>query len=204
MKNTSFALLLLAALLLSLATSCKKDEFQEGKPLNSFDIGADNYETDYGYLLFDDGPPYNDGFALAFTDGLMQRNSADGNIYVASTAQQAVVLFVDGNPTNFPRLEDIPVTVGSHPLTDDSRLLYDILQYNSTYKHAGITYGTPDESTSSRLEINATGSGTVNIQSISIDYAAMEAQVDISYQFTDGTQTVTGQFQGRVEILEGL
>jgi methylmalonyl-CoA mutase N-terminal domain/subunit len=57
---------------------------------------------------------------------------------------------------------------------------------------------------SNRLEVNSSGSGSITINSISIDYAGAEAQVDLTYTITDGVATLTGQFDGRVDLLKGL
>jgi len=189
---------------LLLGTACEDDGGpQQGVPYNSFDIGAQNYDTYSGALLFDKGPVFSDRYAFAFQNGDIAYTTANG-ITIETSSTNAIVLFVENSTAVFNDCADISITTGTFSVTDDSRALYDIFQYNNTHNYGGLTYGTPDEPTSNRLEVNSSGSGSLTINSISIDYARGEVQVDLIYTITDGTVTLTGQFDGRVDILKGF
>jgi hypothetical protein len=189
---------------LLLGTACEDDGGpQQGVSYNSYDIGGQNYDTYSGALIFDKGPIFSDGYAFSFQNGDIAYTAANG-VTIEAIATNAIVLFVENSAAVFNDCADIPITTGTFSVTDDSRALYDIVQYNNTHSYCGLTYGTPDEPTSNRLEVNNTGSGSLTINSISIDYAREEAQVDLIYTITDGTTTLTGQFDGRVDILKGF
>lgn len=198
----TFLTLLSTALLLG--TACEDDSGPEmGSPYNSFDIGSQNYETYSGALLFDEGPVFFDRYAFTFQNGAITYTTANG-ITIETSATNAIVLFVENSNAVFNDCADIPITAGTFSVTDDSRALYDIIQYSNTHATGGLTYGTPDAPSANRLEVNSSGTGTITINSISIDYAGETAQVDLMYTISDGTTTLTGQFQGSVALLKGL
>ena len=188
---------------LTLAAGCQDDDAQQGVPYNSFDLAGQNYDTFLGYLLFDEGPTFQDRYALVFQNGNLVHSNSNG-LGTETSTTNAVVLFVNNGTAVFNNCADVAVTTGTFPLTDDSRALYGITQFNNTFASAGLQFGTPDENSASRLEVNNTGSGSVTINSITIDYVAEEAQVDLSYSITDGTQTLTGQYLGRIFLIKGL
>lgn len=202
LQKMIFITLLSVAFLLG--TACEDDGGpQQGVPFNSFDIGTTNYPTTNAYLLLDDGPDYLDQYGILLADTDFREDNVNG-ISMNTNGKHAVVLWVNNSSTLFTNEQDVIISVGTHVLDEESTAIYDILQFEDTYSLGADTYGEPNENGANVVEVGSSGTGTVTINSVSVDYSARTAQLDISYTLTNGAVSISGQFIGNTGLLNGF
>ncbi|WP_367392865.1 hypothetical protein [Lewinella sp. LCG006] len=194
----------LFSMALLLGTACDDDNGpQPGVPDNSFAIGTTNYPTTNAYLLLDDGPNYLDQYGILLADTDFREDNVNG-ISMNTNGKHAVVLWVNNSSTLFTNEQDVMISIGTHVLDEESTAIYDIIQFEDTYPLGTDTYGEPSENGASVVEAGSSGGGNVTINSVTVDYTARTAQLDISYTLTNGVVSLNGQFIGNAGLLNGF
>ena len=205
--NKSLQNIVILFSLLLLSTSCGNNDDNNSRSLdNAFTINGTNYETPNAYLVFDDNSPYGDAFFLDFLDSDLREDAVNG-ISVSSNMNHGVVLFVEHSQNDVLTEQDIIIANNTtYPLEKGNTLaLTNVTGFIDTYTYNGITYGEPDLNASNVYEIENSGSGTLTINKIVIDYVARVGTVDCSYQITDDNGIViTGNYNGSFNILNGF
>ncbi len=203
MKKTLKKLALLTAILI-LTVGCKKDDDSAKEDENKFTIQGTDYETLNGYLLLDDGPSYTNSFGLVFLEGTMREDNINGSS-ISTDTNHGIVVFVEFGNTNVnseQAITNMIIDNSTYPVDDETTAITDIISYTDTYMNGGIQYGNPDDATATLYVVNATGSGSLTINTFTVDLSARTGTVDCSYTFLDDNgANVSGQFDGTFEII---
>lgn len=190
---------LLFAFLLLLASSCQDDD-QPITPANHFEVNGTMYLTPQAYLILDDGPAYQNQYGFAFMDGALREDNVNGSS-VSTDTRQGGVVWVENGPGTVNSEQAVLINRGIHTLDDESLVFTAVQGFTDTYGFGGKTWGDPDIAAADITEIGLGGNGTVTINAVSIDYVLRTGTVDLSYTFSDGTQTVTGTYVGGFGII---
>ena len=168
---------------------------------NSFSIGADDYDTPHAYLFYGNNPSYRDGFMIALTDAPIIQDNVNG-AGVATSMTHGAVLFVKHSSNYFPTEQQVSITNTTYTLDKSNTTVFSsITSFSDTFVNGGITYGDPDTDPANKHIIETTGSGTIIINAITIDFVARTGTIDCTYQVTADSGTVTtGNYVGTFEI----
>ncbi len=202
MKKTTKLLALL--FLLSFTFGCGDDDDPNPPQVNNNEaiINGNTYQINSASLGLDAGPPYNNQFSLVFTDDLINVNSSN-DFAVSTNTTMGIVIFTKLGSTALSTEQAVVnnITTTTHNLNDDTRAITNITNYTNIYTYSGVQYGDVDETGVNHFDMNNTGSGTVTINSISIDLAARTGMVDCDFSFLDenGIQ-ISGNFNGPLKI----
>lgn len=203
MKKTITELLILTVIL-TLIINCKKDEESTRDNENKFTVEAADYLTPNGYLLLDDGPSYTNSFGLVFLEGTMREDNINGSS-ISTDTNHGIVLWVDFGNTNVNSEQAITNNIidnSTYPVNDETTAITDIITYTNTYMDGGIQYGDPDDASATLYVVNATGSGSLTINTFTVDLVARTGTVDCTYAFLDDNGVnVSGQFDGSFDII---
>lgn len=198
--------LYLAWLLLGLLLLCgcgADDDGQPPVPYNSFDINGTNYPTSNGYLIYDDGPPFDNAYGIFLYDSPCRSDTVRG-ISCDVSGEQGVVLWFESGGGPVPDEPSVNLILGTTPVGEETTALTDVSAYTTTYPFGSVLYGQVDEAGANIYEVGSSGIGTCDFQSITTDFTRREAQVDLTYSFTANGQQITGAFTGRLDMLNGF
>jgi hypothetical protein len=191
-----------------LLTQCKKDSSSTPScpPSsvsidNEYTINNNDYITPNAYLILDDGPVFTDGFGIALTDGILREDNVNGSS-LSTTSQNAVILWVmHGGDVNSEQA--VNVSPNTYTLDSESAVLTGITQFFDTYTHNNVVYGEPDADTVNLLStIENSGTGTLVLNSINIDYILRVGTISCTYSMIDDNNLqVSGSFNGTFDII---
>ncbi|AJR04749.1 hypothetical protein [Siansivirga zeaxanthinifaciens] len=196
---------ILALLVITSLFNCSPDEAPP-QPLgnNAFNIAGTQYDTNHGYLLLDDGPSFNDGFGLTFVNGVMIEDNTNG-ISLQSSTTQGVVLWVNFSNAQVNSEQAVTYQITNNTtfvLDEETTAITDIINYDDVYSYNGIQYGDPDDATAIIYEVGATGNGTLDIISFTVDLTTRTGTINCNYTFVDNNNTtITGAFNGSFDII---
>jgi len=198
--NKIFVILFLA----TITFGCGDDDTPTST--NKFTINGTDFETPNASLFFEDGPPFQNKFMLAFGDGKIIEAQGNGGA-IATTATNAVAIFINASGTDVP-LEQNVLNSSAATTTyaidkSDSTALTNILSFTKMFNSGGIQYGDPDLATKYILEMN--GNGTLTINSITLDFIARNGTINCSYTMVDDNGvTINGAYTGNFNIYNGF
>lgn len=191
-------------LLTALIVSCGSDDDNSTSSTNKFSIQGLDYVTPNGYLILDDGPSYTNAFILTFLEGTMREDNVNGSS-ISTNTNHGIALSVKLGTNQVTSEQAITNTITSgttFTLSDDGRAITDITSYSNVYTFSGVQYGDPDDATANLYEINNLGSGSVTVNSFTVDLTARTGTVDCNYTITDENNVViTGSYNGTFEII---
>lgn len=203
MKKTVTKILLIVSVFMLIVT-CKKDDDSARDNDNKFTIQGTDYQTPNGYLLLDDGPSYTNSFGLVFLEGTMREDNTNGSS-ISTDTNHGIVVFVKFGTSNVSSEQAITNNIidnTTYPVDDETTAIKDIITYNNTYTYGGVQYGDPEDATATTYVVNASGSGSLIINTFTVDLVARTGNVDCTYSFVDDNGVnVTGQFDGTFEII---
>lgn len=199
MKMKILKILILFSVLFMM--SCDKEEKIE--IVNQFTVQGTGQSTDHitpnGYLILDDGPSFTNAFMLLFTDGDFIEDTVNGSS-LSTDAGVAIVLVVKFGGPNVSSEQAVPVATGTYNLDDNTAVVTNITSFDDTHFVGSVEYGEIDQATF--YEIETTGSGTLTIDQINIDYAARTGTVECNYSITaDNGDIITGSYTGTFDII---
>lgn len=170
---------------------------------NSFDVEGMNYETNNGFLFLDNDTPFSDAFFFVFTDGIFIDQGIDEGT-ISTTATNAIVVAVENSTAEVPNESDVMILPNTtYTLNDESAAVTAINSFTDIVTFNGASYGEIDSATMFTLE--TTGSGTLTIDAINIDYVARNGTLDCTYAMTSDTgEVITGQFTGTFKIINSF
>lgn len=200
MKKTLTKLLLLSVMLI-LIVNCKKDDDDSNRTTNEFSIQGNTFNTPNGFLFLDDLPaPLTNAAFFVFTDGTF---SQDGEL--STNSLHGIKLTMPFGSTPAASEQEVINNIinnTTYNLDDEALAITNITSYNNIVTVNGTQYGQPDEVSSDLNEVNAIGSGSITINTFTVDLVARTGNVDCTYAFVDDNGVnVTGQFNGTFEII---
>lgn len=201
-----YILLQLTLVILSgLFIQCSNDDDRPQRTNdNKFTLLSTDFATPNGYLLLDDGPAYTNAFILTFLNGQMREDNVNG-ASIETTTTHGIALSVtlgSGTVNSESAVTNAIIAGNTYALNDDARVITNITNYTDTYTFGGTQYGDPDDSGATLYEVNTLGSGTVTINSFSVNHTTRTGNIDCDYTLTDeNSNTFTGQFVGSFDII---
>jgi hypothetical protein len=198
MKN-SIAILIFSALFV-FTSACHKDDETYSAP--SFSIGDSLFATPNAYLVLDDGPPYTDGFFICLTDGILAEDPINGSSFSLDT-KNGVFIFVRNSNGTVPTEQAVSIQPTSYtPEYGNTSVVVGINAWKNIINLNGQQFGHID-GMDQLIDLDVPGAfGYLEINSISIDYAARTGTVDLIYNLSDGVSpNVSGFYQGTFEII---
>lgn len=186
-----------------IAVSCDNDDSTPSIN-NEFTIQAVDYETPNAYLIFDDSSPYGDAFFIVLLDGTLIEDNVNG-ISTSTNTRQGIALSVNHGGDVLTE-QQINIGNATYTLNKDNTVIFtNASNFTDTFVQNGTTYGEVDLSSSSAYYIENSGSGTLIIDYINIDFTNRKGTLNCSYNLIDDTGiSITGQFNGVFEILNGF
>lgn len=203
MKKSKQILVLL--FLVTFTFACDRNDDPNASPENDNEaiINGTTYQLKSGSLGLDAGPSYNNQFSLVFTNGLINVNSSNVPTVDTNSTTMGIGVFVDLGSTPLTTEQAVVnnITTTTYNLSDDTRAIINVVNFTDTYLVNGIQYGEIDESGATLYEVNNLGSGTVTINSFSVDLIARTGMVDCEFSFTDENGIlISGSFNGALTI----
>ncbi|MEE9348491.1 MAG: hypothetical protein V3U80_00425 [Flavobacteriaceae bacterium] len=187
-------------------TSCSSDDDEGGSAAksNSFTVDGGEYDTPNVFLVINgSGSNFDKDYSFIFTNKTMREDAINGISLATDANQFAFLEFDNGNGTlSTMNAVTNQITVGSHPLSNDTTAGLDITNWDLTYMHNSQQFGVPIGYTSYDLEPSFSGAH-MNIESISIDVAARTGTIECTYVYYSYSTGVEfrGEYQGNFTIL---
>jgi len=192
--------------LLSFASCSSDDDDQGGNPVksNSYKVDGGEYATPNLYLIIDgSGTNYDSDYTFMFTDKIMREDATNG-VSMSTDTNQFSSLSFDNGGASVSSITAVTnqITVGSHPLDDDTEAGFNISNWNDTYMYNSQQFGVPVGYVGYDLESSFSGAH-LNIESITIDVAARTGTINCTYVFYSYSTGVpiNGEYEGTFTIL---
>lgn len=170
---------------------------------NKFTIQNTDFSTPNAYVLVEDNPTPEDAFFLGFLDGTLAMDPVNTTTLTSTNTNNLVVLLVNHGGTVSGQ-QNINLNAGQTYSLDkqDSAVLTNIGAFTNLATINGSQYGEPDGTQSTVSEIENTGSGTVTINTLTIDYVAKTGTIDCNYTITDDNGvSISGSYSGNFNII---
>lgn len=134
----------------------------------------------------------------------MREDNINGNS-IETSATQGVVLWVKLSTAQVTSEQVVTNQITNNTtfiLDEETTAITNITNYNGVYNYGGVQYGEPDDTTAVIYEVGATGNGTLDVISFTVDLTTRTGTIDCNYTFLDNNnQTITGVFIGSFDIL---
>ncbi len=171
---------------------------------NEFTIQGTDYATPNAYIIMEPNPNPEDAFFLFFTNGsLVLDTSVNSEILMSTNTTNTTVLLVNHGSTVSGQ-QNINLNSGqSYALNKDNSLsATNITAFTSIATINGNQYGEPNETQATLYEIENSGSGSVTVNTFTVDYVAKTGTIDCTYTMTDDNGVpITGSYSGNFSLI---
>lgn len=186
--------------------SCNSDDDNTTTPpstQNGITIGGNFTAADNAYIIFDRTAPYDDAFWVVLADGTLINDTSD-QVFASTNTSTAAALLVD-NSGQVATQNAVNVTINTYALeNDDTVVVESITNFTDTFTQNGQQYGEIDADTATNYLIENTGSGTVDITSITKDFSTRTGTIDFTFSISDDNGVViTASYSGNFTMLNG-
>lgn len=183
--------------------NCSNDDDATPSTTNGITIAGNFTATPNAYVIFDRTAPYDDGFFFALADGTLINNAGDNVLSNTNTTIAAALLVDNGGQVASQNL--VNFNISNYTLEkDDTTVLEDIIGFTNTEVINGTTYGQIDDDTATEYIIENAGFGSLDITTITKDFAARNGTITCTFSITDDNGIViTGYYSGTFIMLNG-
>ncbi len=192
--------------------SCGKDEPDAaGQEIIGFTIEDIDYSTPQAYLIFESAwvvdiatgeylDIYQNAFRLFFSDSETIINDED--ILIRTTTSNIAALAYESEEDDVSSIEEIGIGKLTYSLNDETVIAENLVEFEYLIDHSigSKNYGRPNESEFHLIEDS--GSGSLSIEQLNIDYSNLTGNIRCTYNVTDDNGVaIDGLYDGSIVVL---
>jgi hypothetical protein len=195
-------------LLTTITFGCGGDDDNTPTPTNEFAIQGTDYATPNAYIIMEPNPNPENAFFLYFSNGsLILDTTVNPEILMSTNTSQLISLLVHHGGANVSGQQSINLSSGqTYTLNNqNSGAGINIGGFTDIATINGSQYGELDELQSTIYKIENSGSGSVTVNTFTINYVTNTGTIDCTYTMTDDNGVlISGSYSGNFNLISNF